>query len=120
MLSTIKFKSLFVQAIYVFSTGLSLIFIPNMILELVGFTPTNEIWIRILGIIVLTLSIFYTGVIRHGNADIIKYTIYGRIFAGLSIISLVISGLAQPMVALFACVDIATALWSWAELKNKI
>ncbi|MGA9994268.1 MAG: hypothetical protein WBP93_02585, partial [Pyrinomonadaceae bacterium] len=52
-------KSLFVFGIYLFGLGLILLFVPNLILQLFGVTPTNEVWIRLNGMFVLCLSFYY-------------------------------------------------------------
>ena len=62
-----KFNSLTVQTIYVVLTGLQLIFIPNVLLAMFGFEPTTEIWIKVLGLVVLSLAFCYYGIGKTGN-----------------------------------------------------
>jgi hypothetical protein len=114
-----RFTSLYVQAAYVLLTGLQLIFIPNIILGIFGLEPTTEVWIRILGIIVLTLAILYYGIIKAGNKDVIQSTVYGRLFAATGIIILALLGFSELTLILFAIPDIATAIWTWYELKKQ-
>ena len=52
-----NYLSLTVQAVYVLLTGLQLIFVPNMLLGMFGFESTAEIWIKVLGIILLADSV---------------------------------------------------------------
>lgn len=114
-----KFTSLYVQTTYVSLTGISLVFIPNTILGLFDLGSTTEVWIRVLGVIVLTLAILYYGIIKAGNKDVIQSTIYGRLFAALGIILLALLGFSELTLILFAGVDIATAIWTWFELKKQ-
>jgi hypothetical protein len=112
-----KFNSLTVQMVYVAITGLQLIFVPNFLLGLFGLAPTNEIWIRILGLIVFILAILYRAIIKSNDSLVIMSTIWGRLVAGFGIITLSFV-FGQPVLSLFALVDIATATWTWQELKK--
>jgi hypothetical protein len=104
---------------YVGLTGIGLIFTPNLILNLFGIAPTNEIWIRILGVLVFVLFILYPAIAKSRNEALIKATIYGRFFAATSIIVLAII-YGAPTLILFALVDLATAIWTYFELKKAI
>ncbi len=113
-----KFTSITVQMAYVALTGISLIFMPNTLLGLFGLDPTTEVWIRVLGIIVFTLAILYYGINNFGNKEVVKFTVYGRLFAATGIIILALMGFSKMTLILFAGVDIATAIWTWMELKK--
>ncbi|GAB3639615.1 hypothetical protein [Spirosoma arcticum] len=53
------YKSMYGQMVYVLISGLSLLFISNVLLTLFGFPPTNEPWIRVMGMLVL--AFYYIG-----------------------------------------------------------
>lgn len=112
-----KFTSLTVQMVYVAITGLLLIFVPNIILATFGIPLTNEIWIKNLGIIVFILAIIYYYIRKTTDLEVVKATIWGRLVAATAIIVLGLTSL-QPILILFATVDIATAAWTWFELKK--
>jgi len=113
-----KSLSLTVQAVYAFITGLQLIFVPNMLLGIFGFEPTSEIWIKVLGIVLISFSLVYYGIIQSGDKNILKITIYGRLIVVLGFVSLVATGLAAAPLIVFAGIDLATAIWTWFELKK--
>jgi hypothetical protein len=113
-----NFMSLTVQAVYVVLTGLQLIFVPNMLLSMFGFEPTTEIWIKVLGIVVLSLSIIYYTVGKQANRESVQATMYARSFVGVGFLLLVLTGQAKSALILFAGIDIATAVWTWFELKK--
>ena len=119
MMNSQRYTSLLVQAIYVILTGLQLIFVPNMLLGMFGFDGTSEIWIKALGIVVLPLSAVYYAISKQGNREVVFSTIISRGFVGVGFILLVLSGQAKSSLILFAGVDIATAVWTWLELKKK-
>ncbi len=110
--------SLVVQAAYVLLTGLQLIFVPNLLLSMFGFDATSEIWIKVLGIVVLSLSIIYYTVSKSGNDDVVRATMWSRLFVGIGFILLALTGQAKLSIILFAGIDIVTAVWTWFELKK--
>ena len=114
-----RHMSLVVQAIYVIITGLQLIFVPNMLLGMFGFDATSEIWIKVLGIVILPLSAVYYAISKQGNEESVRATIISRGFVGVGFILLALSGQAKLNLILFAGIDIATAVWTWVELKKK-
>jgi hypothetical protein len=114
-----KFNSLYAQAIYVILTGLQLIFVPNMLLGMFGFPATSEIWIKVLGIVVLPLSAVYYAVSKHGSLAAVKATVVSRMFVGLGFILLYLTGNAPISIILFAAIDILTAVWTIIELRKK-
>ena len=113
-----KFLSLKVQTGYVFLTGFGLAVMPNTILGLFDLQPTDEVYTRVLGVIVFTLGILYLGIIKSGNHDVVRTTVYGRLFAASGIIVLALLGFSKLTLILFATVDIATAVWTWWELRE--
>ncbi len=119
MMNPQRYTSLLVQAVYVILTGLQLIFVPNMLLGMFGFDATSEIWIKALGIVVLPLSAVYYAISKQGNREVVFSTIISRGFVGIGFVLLVLSGQAQTSLILFAGVDIATAVWTWLELKKR-
>jgi hypothetical protein len=70
-----KYTSLKVQMAYVAITASSLIFMPNTLLELFDLGTTTEVWIRVLGLIVATLTILYYGINNYGNKEIAQFTV---------------------------------------------
>ncbi len=119
-MSSNRHLSLLVQAIYVIITGLQLIFVPNLLLGMFGFEPTSEIWIKVLGIVILPLSAVYYAISKQGNAESLWATIVSRGFVGVGFILLALSGQAKLNLILFAGIDIATAVWTWLEMRKKI
>jgi hypothetical protein len=103
---------------YVFLSGAALAITPNTMLGLFDLQLTDEVYTRILGVIVFTLGILYRSIIKSGNRDIIQTTVYGRLFAAGGIAVLALLGFSKPTLILFAGVDVATAIWTWMELKK--
>jgi hypothetical protein len=113
------YKSLYGQMAYTLLSGLQLLFIPNMLLSIFGFEQTTEIWIRILGMLVLVISILYFGLATNGNDYLARLTIIERLIFCGGLIMFVLLGLAKTPLLLFAVFEIGLALWTWWELKAK-
>ncbi len=45
-------KSVLVFSIYMFSLGLILVLFPNLLLNIFSVPETNEVWIRVVGVLV--------------------------------------------------------------------
>jgi hypothetical protein len=118
-MQTNRHLSLVVQSIYVVLTGLQLIFVPNMMLNMFGFDSTSEIWIKVLGIVVMSLSVMYYTISKSGSEDVVRATMFARLFVGVGFTLLALTGQAKPTLILFAGIDIVTAVWTWFELKKK-
>jgi hypothetical protein len=118
-MQTNRHLSLVVQAVYVLLTGLQLIFVPNMLLNMFGFDATSEIWIKVLGIVVLSLSIMYYTISKSGNDYVVRSTMWARLLVGVGFTLLALTGQAKITLILFAGIDIVTAVWTWFELKKK-
>jgi hypothetical protein len=51
-------QSLFVFSIYLFTLGLILLIIPNFLLSIFSVPETQEVWIRVVGMLVIILGYF--------------------------------------------------------------
>ena len=108
--------SILVFGIYLFFVGAGFLFIPNLLLPLFKFPKTEEPWIRVVGILVLVLALFYL-VAAYYNLTVIYWTtIFGRTFVFLSFMGLVLTKKSQPMLILFGVIDALGALWTLLTL----
>lgn len=114
-----RFLSLVVQGIYVFLTGLELIFVPNIVIGFFGFEPSSEIWIKVLGVVVFSFTILYYNVNKYGSDELVRTTIWLRFTISTGFILLSLSGQASINLILFAGIDVMTAVWTWFELKKQ-
>jgi hypothetical protein len=112
------YKSLYAQVAYVLMSGLPLLLFPNPLLVLLGFEPTQEIWIRVLGLLVSILSIYYLRMAKYGNDQVVMATVYGRLVFCAVMVLFVILGMGKPMLIAFALVESIFAFWTWQEVKR--
>jgi hypothetical protein len=111
--------SLFGQMAYVLTAGPILLLAPNVLLPIFGFAPTNEIWIRVLGLLVIALAFYYYALARRGNRQTVNATVQGRLFFCGGLVAFVIIGLAPPALIGFALAETGLAVWTWWELRQR-
>lgn len=111
-------KSIYYYSFYLFAIGLGMIAIPNVLLGLFGFSPTNEIWIRMLGLFTLTVGIYYLYSSRKEQVEFFKATVMGRLFFFVGTCLLVLFFVAPPTLILIGSVDLVGAIFTLAALHN--
>lgn len=111
-------KSLLVFGIYLCGLGLSLLLVPNLLLQLFGVPPTNEVWIRINGMFVLCLSFYYIQTARNELTIFIRWTVWTRIAVIFYFAAFVLLLSAPNALLLFGLIDLLAAVWTWLALKK--
>jgi hypothetical protein len=111
-------RTIWVYSFYLFIMGACLVLVPNLVLEIFGFQPTSEIWIRLLGLFTFTAGIYYFQSSRYEQTEFFKATIIGRIFFFLMTILFVFVFEQSPMLATIGIVDFVGALWTGHAFKT--
>ena len=111
-------KSLFVFGIYLCGLGLILLLGPNLILQVFGVPPTNEVWIRIDGMFVLCLSFYYVQTARNELTIFIRWTVWTRVAVIFCFAAFVLLVAAPKALLLFGLIDFLAAIWTWLALKK--
>jgi len=110
-------RSLFVFAIYMVLLGLALLFIPNLLLGLFGLPATQEVWIRVVGMLALLLGYYYSQAARRELREFFQWTVYTRGSVILFFIAFVLLGLGPASLILFGGLDLLGALWTALALR---
>jgi hypothetical protein len=110
--------SLFVFSIYMFALGALLVFAPNLLLSFFNVAETHEVWIRIVGMLVLIIGYLDFMVSRNELLIFIRWTVYGRLAVPVFLIAFVALGLAPPILILFGAIDAAAAIWTAKSLRS--
>jgi len=111
-------KSLFVFGIYLCGLGLILLLVPNLILQVFGVPPTNEVWIRINGMFVLCLSFYYVQTARNELTIFIRWTVWTRVAVIFCFAAFVLLVSAPKALLWFGLIDLLSAIWTWLALKK--
>jgi hypothetical protein len=112
-------RSIQVIGIYAVLLGLGLICIPNTLLSIFDLEPTNEPWIRVLGIIVSEVGYYYVIVATKGSEAFFRASIFGRLWLFLVLIVMIVLGIAKPILILFASIDAASAIWTLKAMHTE-
>jgi hypothetical protein len=97
---------------------LILLLVPNLILQIFGVPPTNEVWIRINGMFVLCLSFYYVQTARNELTMFIRWTVWTRIAVIFYFAAFVLLVSAPKALLLFGLIDLFSATWTWLALRR--
>jgi len=103
--------------IYIIALGLGLVFVPNLLLPLFLMPVSTEVWIRVLGVVVMNIGILYVVAAQSNAVAIFRATLYGRPAVFVWFAGFVALGLAPKMLLVFGLVEVAGALWTWWALR---
>ena len=112
-------RSIFVYSIYVFGLGAALLLVPNIPLPLFGLPQTTEVWIRVAGMTVIFLGIFYLVAARNEYHEIFVASVPIRFSVPVFFAAFVIAGFAPWNLILFTPLDIAFAVWTLVALRRE-
>lgn len=112
-------KSVCYFGYYLYVTGITLMVAPNFLLNTMKIPTTNEVWIRVVGVLAFAIGYYYH---RTGTANIFaffKFTVHARTFVFLAFCCFVLLKYVSPLLIVFGVVDLAGAAWTWMALKNE-
>jgi hypothetical protein len=109
--------SVFVFSIYLFLLGLILVAFPNALLSLFRLPETNEVWVRVVGMLVLILGYYYSIAAHNELIPFLRATVIGRFTVLVFFIAFVLLGFAPPVLILFGLIDAAAATWTGLALR---
>jgi hypothetical protein len=109
--------SIMVFGIYLAAVGAVLLLVPNVLLTLLGFPPTNEVWIRVTGVLVLYLAYYFVQSSRAGTVDFWRWTTHVRFALIFIFTGMVLLGLARPSLILLGAADFLGAIWTTLALR---
>ena len=104
---------------YILALGVGLALVPNLVLALLRMPPTNEVWIRVLGVVILNIGIFFWVAAHTESIALFRASVYVRPLALLWFGAFVALGLVSPVLLVFGVIEAAGALWTWLTLKSE-
>jgi len=111
--------TLFVFGVYMLVLAGALIFVPNMLLSTFSIQPTNEIWIRVTGMLVLFLGIYDVSAAKGRWNDFIALSVPLRMYVIIFFTGFILLLDAPKMLLLFGAVDFVFAFWTWLVLVQE-
>lgn len=111
-------RSVRVFGAYLLLLALALLLAPNVLLGLVAAPPTEEVWIRVVGMLVGFLGYYYWRAAGAGLQVFFAWTVPARLSVLGFFAVFVAFGLAPPSLLLFGAADAAGALWTWSAMRR--
>ena len=112
-------RSVLVFGVYLVGLGITLQTVPNLLLGAFGFPATGEVWIRVLGVVVMCLGYYYIRSARAGSRDFCRWTVHARSFVFVAFAALAALGLARPALIIFGAADLLGAAWTALALRRR-
>lgn len=111
--------SLLVFGVYLVGMGIGLLFTPNMVLGILGFPATDEVWPHVVGLLALVLAFYYISAARADLRTFARFTVPARIAVFGVFAAFTFMGMAGPIMILLGSVDLLGALWTGWVLKSE-
>jgi hypothetical membrane protein len=107
-----------VFAVYLFIVGPVLVLAPNFLLAMFRVAPTSEVWIRVVGLLAFNIGVYLW--IAANYRPFLEASVYSRVLVCTVFFIFAITGMADPMIALFGVIDLCGGLWTWFALKADV
>ncbi len=111
-------KSILVHGIYLLGLGVVMITIPNVPLKIFGLPETNEVWIRVVGMMSLVLGYYFVQSARKELTDFFRSTLLTRSAAIVFFAIFVVLGFAPINLLLLIAVDPIFIIWTAMALRS--
>jgi hypothetical protein len=110
-------KSLLVFGVYLLILGPTLAIAPNFVARVVGVPQTTEPWLRLVGVLVANIGIYYVVAARQDLAPVIAASVPVRFALPVWLLLFVLLAGADPAVMIFGGADIAGAVWTVLAIR---
>lgn len=110
-------RSVFIFGLYLGVLGIILLVIPNFLLGVFQLPSTNEVWIRVVGMLLFLLGIYYILAARKEMTEFFQWTVYIRASVILFLITFVLFGFVKPILILIGVVDLFGSVWTNLALR---
>ena len=109
--------SIVVWGVYAIVVGLAFLFFPNMVLPLFGLPTTTEVWVRVVGLLVTIIGVYYFYCGRNNAVPFFRITVLGRFMVLIGLTALAVLDMSEPSIILFGIIDTGGAIWTWWALR---
>jgi hypothetical protein len=103
---------------YLIVLGLGLVAVPNLLLGLFFMPETHEVWIRVVGLLVFNIGVYYIYAAKCEATEFFRASVFTRTLVLVGFAAFAVLGLAKPMLIGFGAVDFLGGLWTWRKLKS--
>jgi hypothetical protein len=110
-------RSLYVFGVYLIVAGAGFLLVPNLVLASMGVPPTTEVWIRVLGLLVAIVGIYYNVAARSVATPFFVASVWVRAAVLPVMIALIVLGRGPLALIGFGIADALGALWTGLALR---
>ena len=111
-------KSIYYFGFYLLILGTALTVVPNFILSTFQMAETSEVWIRVIGVIVFNIGLYYIFMAPQNNATFFMLSVYTRLAILLWFIAFSVIGWAPYNLIMLGLADAAGAIWTYVSVKK--
>ena len=111
-------RSIQIYGFYLLVSGFAMCFVPNAMLGSLGVAPTTEGYIRMLGLVLGIIALYYLVAARTQVVAFFRWTVWGRGLAVVGVLGLIIGGFAPKEFLGTALLDAASAIWTALALRR--
>ncbi len=109
--------SLRVWSFYVLGIGAALLLVPNLVFDILGIPNTDDVWVRVLGLVAIVLGVVYLAAAAGAHFDMVRASVNARAVAVVGFLVLWITG-GPWQLGIFAALDLAGLAWSWSAVQT--
>lgn len=103
---------------YLLVLGVALVAVPNLLLGLFLMPATSEVWIRVVGLLVFNIGVYYIYAAKSEAREFFRASVFTRTLVLVGFAAFALTGLAKPMLVGFGLVDFIGGIWTWRALKS--
>jgi hypothetical protein len=111
-------KSIFAFGIYLIGFGAILVLAPNTAFALFGIPSTNEVWVRVVGMLLLFFAFYCIQAARKELTDFFQWTVYTRSMVIIFLTTFVLLEFVKPVLILVGVIDLFAAIWTGLALRS--
>src|SRR5580704_13195262 len=89
---------------YLLALGIGLVAVPNTVLGIFSVPSTNEVWIRVVGVLAFNMGFLYVRAALLGSTTFFELSVPPRIITFVALTAFVALGLVKPIIILIAVV----------------
>lgn len=112
-------KSVFIYGIFYAINGMMLLLVPNVLLDSLGIENTNEVWIRLAGILLMAIAVYYILGAKYELIVIMKATAFIRFSIIIFFTAFVLLEMVSPSIIVISVIDFLGGVWTFLMLKNE-
>ena len=105
--------------IYLLFLGATLIIVPNILLSIFQIPQTSEVWIRVVGVLVFNIGLYYLYAAKCEATAFFRASVYTRAFVFLSFTAFAVLGLTKPVLIIFGAIDLSGGIWTYKALRSE-